>query len=145
MNTSSITHPALSQSMEKALLAIAFLYSIIVTVYLWGIIAMHQPVWPLPALYFLELVLLPGIALLSAMHAWPRRMHLTAMAAGVTTSFAALSLFSIGLYYAPLALLLLIGAALSRHAAHQSLPALFGIFVLGAAAQALGILLLATA
>ncbi len=145
MNTSNITNPALSQSMEKVLLAIAFLYSVIVTVYSWGIIAMHQPVWPLPALYFLELVLLPGIALLSAIHAWPRRMHITAVAAGATTSFAALSLFSVGLYYAPLALLLLIGATLSRHAARQSLPALFGIFVLGATAQALGMLLLATA
>ena len=144
MNAPSVVkRQTLFQILEKTTLTVAFLYSVIATAYLWGGIASQQPIWPLPELYFLELVLLSGVALLSVMQAWPRRMHVVAAAAGVTTSFASMGVFSIGRFYAPLALLLLVGTVLSWRTSRQSFLTLLGVFVLCATVQTFGMLMLA--
>jgi len=144
MDATNDTHEMLFQIAEKAFIAVAFLYGVIVTAYLWGSVALQQPVWLFPGLYFLELLLLSGVALLSVFQSWPRRMHIVAVTAGVTTSFAVMGLFSIGLFYVPLALLLLIGSLFSWRSSRQSLLTLFSVYIMGGAVQIFGMLILAS-
>jgi len=144
MNATNDNHHMLFQVGEKAFIAIAFLYDVLITAYVWGYIALQQPIWLFPGLYFLELLLLSGAALLSVFQSWPRRMHIVAVAAGVTTSFAVMGLFSVGLFYVPLALLLWIASLFSWRSSRQSLLTLLGLYILGAAVQAFGMLILAS-
>jgi uncharacterized protein (DUF983 family) len=78
MNLTNTTHQTLSGTLERVFVIIAFVYNLIITTYLWIRIALQQPIWLFPALYFLELVLLSGIVLLFVFQSWPLRMHIIA-------------------------------------------------------------------
>jgi hypothetical protein len=144
MTLTNTTHQTLSGTLERVFVIIAFVYNLIITTYLWIRIALQQPIWLFPALYFLELVLLSGIVLLFVFQSWPLRMHIIAGSAGVVTSFSVMGVFSVGLFYAPLALLLLLGALASWRASHKPIIMLLGAYILFALVQTFGMLILAS-
>ncbi len=144
MTLTNTTHRTLSEILERVFGIIAFVYNLIITTYLWIRIALQQPIWLFPALYFLELLLLSGLVVLFVFQSWPLRMYIIAGSAGVVTSFSMMTVFSIGLFYAPLALLLLLGALASWRASHKPIIMLLGAYILFAGVQTFGMLLLAS-
>jgi len=87
---------------------------------------------------------LSGIVLLFVFQSWPLRMHIIAGSAGVVTAFSVMGVFSVGLFYAPLALLLLLGALASWRASHKPIIMLLGAYILFALVQTFGMLILAS-
>jgi hypothetical protein len=72
----------------------------------WARISSQQVMWPLPALYLIEMLVLPAAACAGLV----RRLGLDAGAAwgaaGATAGFSVIGAWSVGLAYAPIALLL---------------------------------------
>ena len=71
------------------------------TIYLWGWISTFQPLWPFPALYLIELVLLAFLAWYFSFRDLPRSAMVIWGITGVFLAFAILASFSIGLFYYP--------------------------------------------
>ncbi len=125
-------------TMRKVELFLAFFASIVclgLTIWLAGSIASYQAIWPFPALYLLELVILGLIALFSSLRDFPAAGLVIWAVVGLFLAFVILGGFSIGLYYFPIVLLFAMVAILSdiRHKMNF-LPHL-GFFILGVVAQ----------
>jgi hypothetical protein len=93
--------------LEGLLAVLAAALSLVVTVRVWGAVGGQQPMWPLPALYLLEMVALPGATALLLLGGASARATLAWAAAGAMSAFSVLGAWSVGLFYAPVALLLL--------------------------------------
>ncbi len=120
-------------TMRKIELFLAFFASIAclgLTTWLAGSIASYQPLWPFPALYLLELVILGVIALYSSLRDSPAAGLVIWAIAGLFLAFVVLGGFSIGLYYFPIVLLFAMVAILSdiRHK-KNILPHLGSLFL----------------
>jgi len=62
--------------------------------------------WPLPGLYFLEMVSLSFISTFIFVRGDPRGSLITWVAAGVMSAFSIIGAFSVGFFYLPVALML---------------------------------------
>jgi hypothetical protein len=88
---------------------LSFASSFIITVWTWALIARQQETWPLPALYFLELIALPATAALFASWRHAQFSRVAFAVAGAMFAFCLLGVWSIGfLYILPAALLALL-------------------------------------
>lgn len=138
----NLTSRTSAGTLEKVLLAIALVYGLVVTGWIWGLVALQQPVWPFPALYFLEIMLLSWLAMISVFRSWPFRMLIIAGPAGAVTSFSVMGAWSVGLFYIPLALLLVLGALSSWQANRQPITMFLGAYILFVAVQTFTMLIL---
>jgi len=120
---------------ERILSALAAAFSLVVTARIWGLIAPHQEMWPLPALYLAEGVLLPAACAASLFWSTPYRARLTAMAAGALLAFSILGALSIGLFYVPLVALLVATVLAARVRTADRLTVLLAYLVGGALVQ----------
>jgi hypothetical protein len=91
--------------------------------------------WPLPALYLIEIPAASAVGALSVMGRRARRGEVTWAVAGGLAGFALLGALSVGPFYLPGAVLLLIVGVLLDRFEWRRLPLHLGLFVLGAAAQ----------
>jgi hypothetical protein len=121
--------------LEGALAASAAVAGAIISAMVFGVIGAQQAMWPLPGLYLLEVPAVAGLAALAVIQGWPRRAEITWSAAGVLLGFSLLAGFSVGFFYLPCVLLLLIAGALLDRADWRRLALHVGLAVLWAAAQ----------
>jgi hypothetical protein len=73
---------------------------------IWQVFSGQQAMWPLPALYLLEMVALPAAACAALIRRSDLGTAAAWGAAGATAGFAGMGAWSIGLAYVPIALLL---------------------------------------
>jgi hypothetical protein len=106
----------LSRRLSKAFIGLAALTSLATTVLLWGEIAVHQEMWPLPGFYLIEIIVLPAFAFYVALSdSWPGTLLCWAML-GASLGFVLLGAMSLGFFYLPVVLFLLFGVIMSRRA-----------------------------
>jgi hypothetical protein len=117
-----------------AVLATAGCTAISVTI--WRNVNAHQSVWPLPALYLIEMVLLAAAAALVVLDVVSDRVSVVWAAAGAMGSFSILGRLSVGAFYAPIALIFMVLAIASDIRHRRFRPIHPGACMLAAAAQA---------
>ena len=113
----------------------AALTAVIISAMVWSVNSPQQSMWPLPALYLIEVPAVAGLAALAVMGGWERRAEVTWAAAGVLLGFAFLAGFSIGFYYLPCVLLLALAGVRLDRADWRRLALHLGLAILWAAAQ----------
>lgn len=116
-------HPLLPGSgaagLVNLLATLSLAGSLVITLRTWAAVAEFQETWPLPALYFLELVALPAVA---AFFAFRRETYLSRVAfaaAGAMLAFCLIGAWSIGLLYLLPAILVLLLGLTSREVSHE--------------------------
>jgi hypothetical protein len=107
----------------------------LISIRLYSVVASMQPLWPLPALYLVEVTSLGWLAAWALNRPKPRSAVVTCAAAGALAGFSILGVWSIGLYYLPVALLLGIAGALSAWRARLSLLLVLAAFAAAGAGQ----------
>src|SRR5436190_10788208 len=121
--------------LEGALAISAALTAVIISAMVWQVTSPQQAMWPLPALYLIEVPAVAGLAALAVVGGWERRAEVTWAAAGVLLGFAFLAGFSIGFYYLPCVLLLALAGVRLDRADWRQLALHLGLAILWAAAQ----------
>jgi|WetSurMetagenome_2_1015567.scaffolds.fasta_scaffold32706_3 hypothetical protein len=116
--------------------SLAALTCLVISVALFFLIT-TQPLWPFPALYFIELAVLAVLAWLASLRDRNSSPGFIWFITGVFFGFVILSIWSVGFIYLPVALFLGVAATLSdgRHRINK-LPLHLGIFLLGALMEA---------
>jgi hypothetical protein len=127
---------------EKILIILAALVCLGVTVWVWQAVSAYQSMWPIPGLYLVEVVVLSVLAAAAILTGHPLPGVLPAIAFGGTLAFSFLAAFSVGLFYAPIVLLLLIAGLLFFQNTKRSLLIYFA-WALGAAIIQAGIIIAA--
>jgi hypothetical protein len=128
---------------ERVLAILAAVLCLTITILLWWSVSAYQAVWPLPALYFIEIVTLSILSAFMFVRGDPRGPFLTWGAAGAIGVFSILAALSIGLFYFPFALLFAIISITSDVRNKKHIPAHLGTFFLAGIAQFALILILA--
>jgi hypothetical protein len=104
---------------EKLLALLSAGVCLVITVYVWGV-AGQQLMWPLPALYLIEMLVLSAVAAVATLYEVSIRWVLLWIAAGALLAFAVLAMFTIGIFYLPIAGLLAVTAILSTWRSRRS-------------------------
>jgi len=102
---------------------------LVVSVLSWLQLSAVLPMWPIPGLYLVEMVLVSGVGLTAVFLGWARLIWVVS---GLFLGFAMVGAWSVGLLYLPVAVLFLFAAGLATHRRGRSLAA--GILVCLAAA-----------
>ena len=106
-----------------------------VTIALWLSLSAYQNMWPLPGLYFIEMVTLSIISTFLFVRSDPRDKFITWVAAGVISVFSILGALSIGFFYLPVALIYAVISVTSDVRNKQNITAHLGIFLIAGIAQ----------
>ncbi len=96
------------RTFEQYLAVVAAIGCVVFTVVVWVGVSRIQTMWPLPALYLIEVSLLGVIAALAFTRGGEGGRIFTWAAIGMLAAFSILGLFSVGGLYLPSVLLLLI-------------------------------------
>jgi hypothetical protein len=91
--------------LERILAILAAVVCLTITLVFWFTISPYQSIWPLPGLYFVEMVSLSFVSTFIIVHGDPRGSLITWAAAGVISAFSFLGAASIGIFYLPVALM----------------------------------------
>ena len=92
--------------LERILAIAGTLICLVVTAVLWASLRANQGMWPLPALYFIEMAALSLVCALLAFFDYnPRSQFIIWGAFGIFTAFSILGAFSVGFFYLPVAIL----------------------------------------
>ena len=121
--------------LERILAILAAALCLIITLLFWFSISNYQNIWPLPSLYFIELVAISFISTFIFVRGDPLGSLITWSAAGVITAFSILGAFSIGLFYLPIALLFTAVSITWDVRNKQHLTAHLGIFFIAGIVQ----------
>jgi hypothetical protein len=134
MEIEPFPHPkSASWTVEILLAIVGVLICTVDCVWIWLLISDHQAMWPFPALYLLEAVVIALIGTIGIYRSQPGRASrgglLIWIAAGTLFGFSFTGLFSIGPFYLPAALAFLVAAILSawKSRAHWSDGILVGL------------------
>ena len=102
-----VTSPTVMVSrLERMLAILAAVVCLSITLVIWIRISAYQGMWPLPGLYFIEMVSLSFISTFIFVRGDPRGSLITWVAAGVMSAFSIIGAFSVGFFYLPVALML---------------------------------------
>lgn len=114
--------------------------SVVLTALVWRVLSIQQPMWPFPALYFVELMAV-GV-LVAAAYISERRFRaaIAWAAGGIFAAFSLLAAWTVGLLYAPIALMFLAAGLISGSRQKENPLAHAGIGALAGLAQALLVL-----
>jgi hypothetical protein len=82
--------------------------------------APQQSMWPLPALYLVEMLALSTVAAAATIYGVPTSGIMLWIATGALLAFAMLAMFSIGLFYLPITGLFAVTAILSTWRSRSS-------------------------
>jgi hypothetical protein len=139
-----VTNPGTmsTQPLERFLAILGAAICLIVTVVIWRSVSALQPMWPLPGLYFIEMVVLSLVTALASIRGGPRAGLLTWGAAGIFSAFSILGALSVGFFYLPVAVIFGLLAVLSDLRHKQPIAAHLGICIFAGLAQAVLMLLL---
>lgn len=120
---------------ERVLAILAAVLCLSLTILFWLSLSSYQAMWPLPALYFIELVALSILSAFMFVRGDPRGPFLTWGAAGVIGIFSILAAFSVGFFYFPFALIFGIISVTSDVRNQKHIPAHLGTFLIAGIAQ----------
>ena len=121
--------------LERFLAILGAVFCLIITIILWLSLGAHQNMWPLPALYFIEMVVLSIISAFIFVRGDPRDQFITWGTAGVIGAFSILGAFSVGFFYLPVALVFAVLSVTSAVRNKQRIAAYSGIFLIAGIAQ----------
>src|SRR5919108_1842125 len=122
-------------SLERFLAILAAVVCLIITILLWLSVSAHQNMWPLPGLYFIEMVVLSSISAFLFVRGEPRDKFIIWGAAGVIAAFSILGAFSVGFFYLPVALIFVVISVTSDVRNKHHITAHLGIFVISGIVQ----------
>lgn len=120
---------------ERVLAILAAVLCLSLTILFWLSLSSYQAMWPLPALYFIELVALSILSAFMFVRGDPRGPFLTWGAAGVIGIFSIFAAFSVGFFYFPFALIFAIISVTSDVRNQKHIPAHLGTFLIAGIAQ----------
>ena len=100
-----VTKETITTSFERFLAILEAVLCLGVTIALWLSLSAYQNMWPLPGLYFIEMVTLSIISTFLFVRSDPRDKFITWVAAGVISAFSILGALSVGFFYLPVALI----------------------------------------
>lgn len=109
------------QLFERFLACIGLVACIVITIALWSTVSVQQPLWPLPGLYFIELILLSVISAGLFLRGDRRRSAVAWVVAGAFSGFVVIAAWSIGLFYLPVTVLFGLSAIVSDRRSGQTL------------------------
>jgi hypothetical protein len=98
--SSITTHP-----LERLFAILGTVASLIITITIWWSISAQQAMWPLPGLYFIEMLALSMISTFAFIRGKGSMKAITWGAVGVFIAFVILGAFSVGFFYLPVALI----------------------------------------
>ena len=122
-------------AVERVLAAAAALVCMAVTAILWQSLSQQQAMWPLPALYFLEVVAARLVGLWGIGRYDAVGSRLAWVTTGVLLGFTILGALSVFFFYLPVTGLLALAALWQARLAWRRLPLHIGLAPLGAVAQ----------
>lgn len=125
----------LTSRWERFLARLAAALCLTITILFWWSLGSYQAMWPLPALYFIEIVTLSSLSAFLFVRGDPRGPFLTWGTAGVIAVFSILAAFSVGFFYFPFALIFAILSISSDVRNKQHIPAHLGTFFIAGIAQ----------
>jgi len=121
--------------LERILAILAAVVCLTITLVFWFTISPYQGMWPLPGLYFVEMVSLSFISTFIFVRGDPRGSLMTWVAAGVISAFSFLGALSVGCFYLPVALMFSVISLTWDVRNKQNRPARLGIFLIAGIAQ----------
>jgi len=132
MHTSSSRTPPF----ERVLACVGLAACVVITFAVGSSVSAQQPTWPLPGLYFIELVLLSGLSAGLFLRGDRRRSVVAWAVAGAFSGFVVIGAWSIGLFYLPVTVLFGLTARVSDRRAGQNIARHLALYVLVGIAQA---------
>ena len=121
---------------ERFLAILSAVACLLITIVFWASISAYQTMWPLPGLYFFEVVALSILSALIFVRGNFHQTFITWGAAGAMTAFSILGAFSVGLFYLPIALLIAVISATSDVRNKQRITIGLVSFLIAGLAQA---------
>ena len=109
---------------------------LILTPVLWRNVSAYQTTWPLPALYFIELMAFGLVGAMVFLRDRPRKAAVAWAIGGSLTAFAVLGAWSVGFFYMPAALAFLVAGAGADIGHKEARARHVAIFFAGMAVQA---------
>ena len=131
---------AMVSRLERMLAILAAVVCLSITLVIWIRISAYQDMWPLPGLYFIEMVSLSFISTFIFVRGNPRGSLITWVAAGVISAFSILGAASVGFFYLPVALMFGVISLTWDVRNKQQLMAHLGIFLMAGIVQSVLIL-----
>ena len=92
--------------LERIVAVFGVIICLVITVPIWRSISAQQPIWPLPALYFIEMVVLSMLSASLFFRGNARGRIIVWCAVGLIFGFSVLGALSVGFFYLPVAILL---------------------------------------
>ncbi len=124
-----------SRPFENYLAAVAAIGCLALTTAVWWGVSTMQTMWPLPALYLIEVATAAVVAAIAFIRAGQRGRRIAWAVVGVLVAFSLLGLFTVGALYLP-TVLILGGVCLTADLRNKSpLGPHLVIFLLGALTQ----------
>src|SRR5688500_1897098 len=121
--------------LERILAILAAVVCLIITLVFWFSISPYDSRWPLPGLYFVEMISLSFISTFIFVRGDPRGSLMTWVAAGVIGAFSFLGAASVGFFYLPVALMFSVISLTWDVRNKQNKPARLGIFLIAGIVQ----------
>jgi hypothetical protein len=121
--------------LERFLAILAVVACLTITILLWWSVSANQTMWPLPGLYFIEMVALSIISAFIFVRGDLREQFIVWGAAGVIGAFSILGSLSVGFFYLPVALIFTVIAIRSDLRNKQHLAAHVGVYLIAGMAQ----------
>jgi len=109
---------------------------LLVTISLWWGVSTQQAMWPLPGLYFIEMVALSTTSAFLLVRSDPRGLIITSGAVGIFSVFSMVGVFSVVFFYLPVALIFGVIVVVSDVRHKQHVVAHLGAFLIAGATQA---------
>ena len=125
----------ITSPLERFLAILGAVICLIITILFWLSVSAYQNMWPLPALYFIEMVILSIISAFIFVRGDPRDQFITWATAGVISAFSILGALSVGFFYLPVALIFAVISVTSAVRNKQPITAHLGIFLIAGIAQ----------
>ncbi len=138
--TSSPERGSPADGLERTLVVTGGVVCVVASAIAWSAVARQQPMWPLPGLYFLEMVVVSMLPIMETFREGPRppsmRGSVAWAAVGVLVAFAVLGILSVGLLYAPAAGLIGTAAIVSNRRQGHNVFSHLGVGAAAAVIQA---------
>ena len=125
----------ISSPLERFLAILAAVICLTITILLWWSVSAYQTMWPLPGLYFIEMVALGIISAILFVRGDSREQFILWGAAGIISAFSILGALSVGFFYLPVALIFAGIAVTSDLRNKQPIPAHLGVFLIAGIVQ----------
>lgn len=127
------------RTFERVLASLALGVCVITIARIWQAVGAYQPLWLLPALYFLEIValsVLAWLALVPTQELPSRRIAAAWCVVGALSGFVVLGLWSIGLFLAPTVFLFALTTLFAERRHVNLIPAHLALCLLAGLIQA---------